>query len=54
MTTKFKVGMVEQSKAVVVSAQIESDELSAVEIAKQTEELYDNMKQLAYRHATSK
>jgi len=54
MTTKFKVGMTEQSKAVVVSAQIESDEMSAEEIAAKTEELYDNMKQKAFRHATRK
>ena len=54
MTTKFKVGMTEQSKAVVVNAQIESDELTAEEIAVQTEELYDKMKQAAFRHATQK
>ena len=54
MTTSIKVGMNEQSKAVVVSAQIESDELTADEIATQTEQIYDKMKQLAMRHATQK
>ena len=54
MTTEVKVGMNEQSKAVVVSAQVKSDELTDEEIVKRTEDLYSKMKDAAFRHAAQK